>query len=224
MAVTKGGAAQDIMMNKMSQKLIRATERLLRRDGLALVTTRKIAREAGVAEGALYHHFGDKAGLLYAVVQQSMGGFREVLESLPLQVGQRTVCENLEHVLQAAFDFQFKIVPIVCSLYADQSLLARTREILSERGIGPQCSVAVLTVYLQAEQRLGRVAVGIAPQSAAGLLLASGFHMAMLDHLLAREVTPAAARQRLRETVRTLLAGLEPRIAAAKPSVPMTGR
>ncbi|GBE11869.1 HTH-type transcriptional regulator TtgR [bacterium BMS3Bbin14] len=224
MAVTEDGVVQDITMNKTRQKLIRATERLLRRDGLARVTTRKIAREAGVAEGALYHHFGDKAELLYAVVQQSMGDFHEVLESLPLQVGQRTVCENLEHTLQAAFDFQFRIVPIVCSLYADQSLLARTREIMSERGIGPQCSVAVLAVYLQAEQRLGRVAADIEPQAAAGLLLAGGFHTAMLDHLLAREVTPAAARQRLRETVRTLLTGLEPRIAAESFSAPMTGR
>ncbi len=220
MAVTEGGVAQDITMNKTRRKLIRATERLLRRDGLARVTTRKIAREAGVAEGALYHHFGDKAELLYAVVQQSMGDFREVLEILPLQVGQRTVRENLEHTLQAAFDFQFKIVPIVCSLYADQPLLARTREILNERGVGPQCSVAVLAVYLQAEQRLGRVAADIEPQAAARLLLASGFHTAMLDHFLAREVTPAAAQQRLQETVRTLLTGLEPRIAAEPPSVP----
>src|SRR5207247_7121409 len=42
------------------EKLIAATERLLSSQGLGCVTTRDIARAAKVAEGALYHHFGDK--------------------------------------------------------------------------------------------------------------------------------------------------------------------
>ncbi len=208
-------------MNPTRQKLIQATERLLRRDGLALVTTRKIAREAGVAEGALYHHFKDKAELLHAVVSFSMGDFHEVLESLPQQVGQQTVQENLERTVQAAFDFQFKIVPIVCSLYADHKLLRRTREILTERGIGPQCSITVLAAYLQAEQQLGRVVADIEPQAAAELLLAGGFYKAMFDHFLAREVPPDATRQQLLDRVRVLLTGLEPR--SPKQRAPMTG-
>jgi AcrR family transcriptional regulator len=204
---------QEIRVKKTRQKLIRATESLLQRDGLARVTTRGIAREAGVAEGTLYHHFHGKAGLLHAVAQENMGAFREVLESLPLQVGQRTVRENLEHMLDAAFDSQLRIAPILCSLFADHQLLVRTREILNEGCIGPQRSLEALAAYLQAEQQLGRVAVGVAPGSAAELLLAGSFHAAMLDHLLARQVDPAAARIRLQEEVRTLLAGLEPRIS-----------
>jgi AcrR family transcriptional regulator len=200
-------------VKKTRQRLIRATESLLQRDGLARVTTRGIAREAGVAEGALYHHFHDKGGLLHAVAQESMGAIREVLDSLPLQVGQRTVRENLEHMFEAAFNSQLKIAPILCSLFADHQLLVRTREILNERRIGPQRSVEALGAYLQAEQRLGRVAVDVAPRSAAELLLAGSFHAAMLDHLLARQVNPAAAHLRLQEAVRTLLTGLEPRIS-----------
>ncbi|GBE00528.1 HTH-type transcriptional regulator MtrR [bacterium BMS3Abin07] len=206
-------------MNKTSQKLILATEKLLRKDGLARVTTRVIAREAGVAEGVLYHHFKDKAELLHAVVQYSMGDFREVLESLPLQVGQHTVRENLEHMLQAAFAFQFRIAPIVCSLFADRQLLARTREILSKRRIGPKCSVQTLAAYLQTEQRLGRVAADVPPQAAAELLLSSSFHAAMFDHFLARKMSPAKVRLRIHEAVNTLLTGLEPRISE-KRSVP----
>lgn len=202
-------------MSTTRQKLVRATERLLRTNGLARVTTREIAREAGVAEGALYHHFRDKAELIHAVVQESLGDFREVMESLPLQVGQRTLGENLEHMLQAAFDFQFKIIPITCSLFADHQLLTRTQEILEERSIGPKRSVAALTAYLSAEQRLGRVAAGVDPHSAAELLLASSLHAALLDHFLARKVGPAQARARLQEAVRTVVTGLEPRNAEA---------
>jgi len=208
-------------MNPTRQKLIVATEHLLRREGLALVTTRKIAKEAGVAEGALYHHFKDKAELLHAVVQFCMGEFREVLESLPLLVGQKTVQDNLEHVLEVAFDFQFKIVPIVCSLYADHKLLARTREILTEREIGPQCSITVLTSYLQCEQRLGRVATHINPHAAAELLLAGSFYSAMMDHFFARQTEKNISRQLIQEKVYALLQGLDPRLK--KNPLPTTG-
>jgi AcrR family transcriptional regulator len=205
-------------MATTSEKLIQATERLLRRDGLARVTTREIAREAGVAEGALYHHFSDKAELLYAVVQQGMGDFREVLENLPFQVGQGSVRENLGHMLHAAFEFQFRVSPIVGSLLADHRLLARTREILRERCIGPRRSVDALASYLMAEQRLGRVTAEVAPQAAAELLLASGFQAAMFDHFLARDAGQEMVRQRINDTIQTLMRGLEPR-SSSLPSV-----
>jgi AcrR family transcriptional regulator len=199
------------MTNKTQQKLIEATERLLRRDGLARVTTRQIAREAGVTEGVIYHHYRDKAELLLAVTGSSIGEFREVLNSLPLQVGQGSIRDNLERTLQAAYDFQFRIVPIVCSLFADVQLLDRTREILNERQCGPECVVEALVVYLEAEQRLGRFNRSVSPRSAAEILLASGFHTAMLDHLLGRDHPPEARHLRVRENIQALLAGLEPR-------------
>lgn len=200
------------MINPTRQKLIMATEHLLRKEGLALITIRKIAREAGVAEGTLYHYFKDKAELLHAVVQSCMGEFREVLESLPLLVGQKSVEENLENVLEVAFDFQFQIVPIVCSLYADHQLLARTREIMTEREIGPQCSVRVLTSYLECEQRLGRVDCRIDPHAVAELLLAGSFYRAMMDHFLDRKIDRKISRQHIHEKVCALLKGLEPRL------------
>ncbi len=221
MAETEAVTAQGATINTR-QKLIAATERLLRRDGLARVTTRKIAQEAGVAEGALYHHFKDKAELVHAVVQQSMGDFRKVLENLPLLVGQRTVRENLEHTLIAAYETHYRIVPIVCSLYADHKLLARTREIVNERAIGPECSASVLAAYLQAEQRLGRVNAGINAQAAAEMLLSDSFHKAMLDRFLLREVTADSTRMQLRETVQILLSGIDPRPSDIN-LVPLTG-
>lgn len=201
---------KDPLMNKTQEKLIQATERLLFRRGLARVTTREIAREAGVTEGVIYHHYRDKAELLLAVTGSSMGDFREVLNNLPLQVGQGTVRENLDRTLQVAYDFQYRIAPIVCSLFADVQLLGRTREILNEREGGPECVIKALTVYLQAEQRLGRVSAAASPRAAAEMLLASGFHTAMLDHLLGREIHPEKRRLRVREQVQALLTGLEP--------------
>jgi AcrR family transcriptional regulator len=205
-------ASPGTVMNKTQQKLIEATERLLHRDGLARVTTRQIAREAGVTEGVIYHHYRDKAELLLAVTGNSMGDFREVLNSLPLQVGQDTVRKNLDRTLQVAYEFQFRIAPIVCSLFADVQLLGRTREILNQRQCGPECVVDALSIYLQAEQRLGRVNPDVSPRAAAEILLASGFHTAMLDHLLGRDLPSETRRLRVSENIQALLAGLEPNV------------
>lgn len=197
------------MVDTQKDKLISATERLLCSQGLARVTTRDIAQAAKVAEGALYHHFGDKAELILSVVLHGVGEFREVLESLPLQVGQNTVQDNLERVLHSAFHFHHRIASLVCSLFADQQLLARVRGIMNERCIGPGRTTSILAAYLRAEQRLGRVRAGAVVDAAAELLLAASFNKALHDHFYA--VTGGSrVRRHLRDSVRALLVGLAP--------------
>ena len=189
------------------ERLLVATEELLCSRGLACVTTRDIARAANVAEGALYHHFSDKARLILEVVLHGVGEFREVLDSLPLQVGQNTVQKNLERVLESAFHFHHRIASLVCSLFADQKLLGRVRSSMNERCIGPGRTASILAAYLRAEQRLGRVSAKAVTQSAAELLLAASFNKALHDHFYA--VTgEAQVRRHLRGAVAAMLTGL----------------
>jgi AcrR family transcriptional regulator len=54
--------------------LLRAAERVLERDGLAGLTLRAVAREAGVSHAAPTHHFGDLTGL---VSELAAIGFRQ---------------------------------------------------------------------------------------------------------------------------------------------------
>lgn len=201
-------------MNETQRKLIRATEQLLREEGLARITTRKIAQTAGISEGALYHYFRDKAELLDAVVQDKLVNFQEVLESLPLLVGQNTVSENLQLMMERAYETQIQIVPFISLPFADQELLVRSREILKEREACPADKIAALTAYLRAEQRLERISAGIDAEAAAKLLLASTFHAATLDQFFAPDVSPEQVRQYIKATVQTLMLGLEPRAAA----------
>ena len=194
------------------EKLIAATERLLSSQGLGCVTTRDIARAAKVAEGALYHHFGDKAELILSVVLHQLGDFPDVLQSLPLQVGQNTVEKNLARVLESAFAFHFRMAPLVCSLFADQALLARVRNMMNERSMGPGRSTSVISAYLRAEQQLGRVANAAEPETVAGLMLAASFNTAMCDHFFqGGSGGEAKAHRQLREAVRALVVGLGPK-------------
>jgi len=48
----------------LREALLKAAERVLERDGLAGLTLRAVAREAGVSHAAPTHHFGDLTGLL----------------------------------------------------------------------------------------------------------------------------------------------------------------
>ncbi len=194
------------------EKLIAATERLLSSQGLGCVTTRDIARAAKVAEGALYHHFGDKAELILAVCSHQLGDFPDVLQSLPLQVGQNTVEKNLARVLESAFAFHFRMAPLVCSLFADPELLARVRNMMNERSMGPGRSTSVISAYLRAEQQLGRVANAAEPETVAGLMLAASFNTAMCDHFFhGGSAGEAKAHRQLRDAVRALVVGLEPK-------------
>jgi AcrR family transcriptional regulator len=197
-------------MNENRQNIICATEHLLQTHGLARLTTRKIARKAGVAEGLIYHHFKDKAELIYEVVEQRMSDAKNVLQSLPLKVGLRTLSENLEAVLSALYHSHYEIVPIICSVFADNQLRARMQAIMKEREIDPQQAIGELAAYLAAEQRLGRVAGSVIPQAAAKCLWMISIQTAMDDQLMEQKPSAARIRKDISQYVQTMMAGLEP--------------
>jgi AcrR family transcriptional regulator len=213
MSIRSSPSLPGATMPTQKDRLIVATERLLCSRGLARVTTRDIAQEAKVAEGALYHHFDDKAELIMAVVLQSVGDFRAILENLSLRVGQDTVRKNLERVAVSAYDFHHRIAPMICSLLADQELLARVRAIMTERCIGPAKAASMLAAYLSAERRLGRVAAGVDVQTAAEMLLAASWSRASFAHFYAVGAGRAKAHAHMREAVHALIAGVAPEAA-----------
>ncbi len=57
-------------------RLLREGMRLFLRDGFASVSTRQICEAAGVTQPSLYHHFGSKEGLYFAVITQWFADLR----------------------------------------------------------------------------------------------------------------------------------------------------
>lgn len=57
------------------EQILNAAARLLEQEGVAGVTTRAVCSAAGVTAPTLYHHFGDKEGLLKAVVVRGVQAF-----------------------------------------------------------------------------------------------------------------------------------------------------
>ena len=75
------GASEDTPYHHgaLRDALLQAAERVLERDGLAGLTLRAVAREAGVSHAAPTHHFGDLTGL---VSELAAIGFRQFNEAM----------------------------------------------------------------------------------------------------------------------------------------------
>lgn len=57
-------------MEETRAKLLATARKVFRENGYANTSMDDLTAQAGLTRGALYHHFGDKKGLLIAVVQQ----------------------------------------------------------------------------------------------------------------------------------------------------------
>jgi len=154
--------------------------------------------------------------LIHEVVEQRVHDVKNVLQHLPLKVGLSTLSNNLEEVLQAVYRTHYEIVPIVCSIFADHQLRSRMQEIMKEHEGGPQYAIDNLAVYLAAEQRLGRIAGNITPQTAAKCLWMISIQTAMDSCLIGQKPNPDHVRQEIQQYVHTMMTGLQPRSAARK--------
>jgi AcrR family transcriptional regulator len=194
-------------MKDTRDRLIEAAEQVLRELGLSHMSTREVARKAGVAEGALYHHFKDKNELLLAVIARNGPQYFDEIRNLPLLVGQRTLRENLNEIAWAIYSFHRHAIPITCSLFADTELLIRHRQLVRAKA-GPEYTFEALMAYLSAEQRLGRVAKELDLESVVTSLVGGCFQIAFLETHWGQKLTRAEARRRTEGVVQTLVGGI----------------
>lgn len=65
------------MPSKAEHRILSAATDLLAKGGIEAVTTRAVCEAAGITAPTLYHYFGDKDGLLRALVAQNIETFME---------------------------------------------------------------------------------------------------------------------------------------------------
>ncbi len=157
------------------ERILRAAERVLATKGPAGATTREIAREAGCADGTLYVHFGDRSELFLALMEERLPVVVEPLRRLPSRVGRRTVRTNLREVAEAALRFHHEMLPMFAGLLAEPALLEAYRCGLCARNGGPHRGLQAISGYLEAEQRIGRIAPAADTEAVAAMLLFSCF-------------------------------------------------
>jgi AcrR family transcriptional regulator len=164
-------------------QILAAAEECIRAQGMARVTTKDIARQAGCSEGSIYNHFADKLDLFRAVIVERLPDLQGPLAGLAARAGAGSVRDHLAEVLDAARSFFAQLVPLAGSVFADPELLARCRADMERDGTGPRRVLAAVAEYVRAEQALGRITGAADADVAALVLVGAAYEQAYVELL-----------------------------------------
>jgi AcrR family transcriptional regulator len=232
MSPRKPAVLRDRDGENLREHLIRTAARLLDERGSAGLAVRDIAREAQVADGALYNYFEDKEDLL---AQALLAHVATVMSEVPPMpgAGTGTVAENLTVFVDRGMESLYRVVPAFAGLMSQPGVLRRFHEMVGgdqafaapaggaepggeeqsrEEHGEPRSLPEILLHYLQGERQLGRIDAG-ADLDAATSLIVGAVHGQVLPRVLfappgTRPATPPGLAAQLASTA---LRGLEPR-------------
>jgi len=187
--------------NNRRDQILSAAQRVLNDKGLAAVTTRAIAEAVPCSEGAIYVHFPNRLQLILTVFEEALREMLTPMHELEEQVGSGTPRENLLRAMKALQRFHTRVVPMLCSMFADAGLLAAFRATLAERQKGPRGAVGRLARYIRAEQAQGRIAEAVDADFAGAMLMAGSFFGAFHGALLGGGLRALTAARLVEEAV-----------------------
>ncbi|HSK54125.1 MAG TPA: TetR/AcrR family transcriptional regulator [Jiangellales bacterium] len=187
------------------ERLLRATSEVVRDVGYAQASIRAVAQAAGIAEGTIYRHFPDKASLLLAAVAEQHAPIAAWMAELPDRAGRGEVVDVLTQCLTRLATLRETVLPLELAMLTDPDLAQRAAASLPDDGTDPP---AMLTQYLAAEQRAGRLRGDVDPGEAAVLVLVTLFGLTTAPG--ARDSTGRVRVPSIRRTVELLLQGLSP--------------
>ena len=197
MAEIKGRRSRTQMIAETTNKLIDAARRSFAQVGYAATSMDDLCAEVGLTRGALYHHFGGKAGLLEAVVRQ-----------IDQEMGAK-----IEAAWEATDD-AWEGFQLSCQTYLSLALDPEIQRIVLKdapavlgqrvRDIDTQTSIASITEELRTLMAQGRV-YQTDPEALAWLL-----NGAMIDAALwiAASDNPEAALQKAQQSLAIILNGI----------------
>jgi AcrR family transcriptional regulator len=176
------------------QKLLAAARRLFDQRGVGNVTIDEIAREAGVGKGTVFHRFGDRAGLVMALVDDDERELQEQILRGPPPLGPGAPpAQRLAALLDALLD--------LLGRYGDLLLNSETSRAGARYDAGAYAAWHRHATMLIADAKPGSDAALLAHLVLAPL---SAEHF---DHLTRREGLPVErVRAGLRELVDRLIA------------------
>lgn len=82
-------------MTEKQQKIVEAAQRLFATEGYAATSTSKVAKEAGVSEGLIFRHFGNKEGLLQAVIDMGMDRAKQLFADIVMETDPKLVIRKV---------------------------------------------------------------------------------------------------------------------------------
>jgi AcrR family transcriptional regulator len=165
----------------------------LSEDGLARLTTREVARRAGVSEASVFYHFGDKVGLLQAVVLAGLEPLKQLEPAALSGLTDRPLAESLLELTSAQEAFFERALPVLEAVQADTELRRAFAERMVEQDLGPHRGVQLFADYLTAMQQRGVVDADADTRAIAVVLVGASFLRSWQRRLLAGQNAPVLA-------------------------------
>ncbi len=181
---------------KTREQLVDATERLICEGGLSGVSTQKIARECGLAEGTIYRHFSSLEELIVTAIRERLPGeFKPHVDALVARAGEGSLEENLREFIAGSLPIFSVVAPTLGMLAANPALAARNAEAMRADGNNPGQLLDRIAAYFREEQRLGRVPNDVDPLTAAGMILGLCFYRSLMQNLFGEDPMRLSSEQ-----------------------------
>lgn len=187
-------------------RLVDAAAQLLAARQVSAITTREIARTAGLSDGVLYNYFSNKNDLLAEALLRGYGEQVEHFASRIPVAGTRSVEANLVEFAEAMMTLVDATLPVVAGLVAEPELMHRFIADIHGEEYGPQRALGGIEKYLRAEQGLGRL--GDFDAGAAATLFIGSMITLGIGGVFGGHQEPSA-REQVPALIATLLGGLE---------------
>jgi AcrR family transcriptional regulator len=166
--------------------LVAALE-LLRERGIARLTTREVAKHAGVSEGSVFYHYGDRTGLLKAVFEQGvrpLQGFAE--DAGASRLGLADFLTTFGGEVERFLD---QTLPVIAAAQSDAELRDALGAYMDVEDLGPHRGVRTLSSYLASGQTVGLVRSDVDPDAVALMFVGSCFLRASQRQMPAQKVS-----------------------------------
>ena len=204
------------MAQPARERLLDAAARLIRERGMTRVTTREIAEAAGTAEGSLFKNFGDKMGLLTALLSQELPENRAWREAATA-AGPGDPETVLGRLMQRATDFYRASLPLIAGSVADTDLLHRQQQANREAGTGPQLAIDAMDEVFRAWQQTGQLTPDTDTYCLALLFCGSAQLQAYVEYLAGPGGLRGTPEERTAALTRTLTRAGRPASTTAQP-------
>jgi AcrR family transcriptional regulator len=183
--------------------IIAETVRCIEQEGYASASASHVAERAGVTWGVIQYHFGDRRGLLAAVVADSWERFRRAVEAVTVpDAGSR---RRIESVVEAAW-----------AAFSTPESLASLEVLVATRAARGDADRTDLETMGRGMHRLGAALVGdgsdgdVRAEVVGEVLWATLRGLAMSQMLSTRPIDTSAERLVLVELIRAYLDGTLP--------------
>jgi AcrR family transcriptional regulator len=163
------------------EAVLEATLALLRERGASRLTTREVAERAGVSEGSVFYHFGDRTGLLTAVIEDGL----RALQPRPAEGSQLpNLHDQLDGFTAGLERFLERGWPAIVAAQSDVALREGLADFLVDNNLGPHRGVDGLGEFLARGQASGSVRPDVDPRAAALLVLGASFLRAAMGQMV----------------------------------------